>query len=178
MLNVTHGSLRTPRLSLRRVQVEDADALWEALRDPLVYAWIAREPPASPAAMRTRLERITQELMPGRSDQWLNWTIWFDCEAIGIVEATVHPDHSVALGYMLSPKHWRRGFAREAVSAVLRELFAKGAKRIDATIDTGNTASEALVHALGFTIVEARPLEREHVWRLNLDSGAHPASPR
>lgn len=178
MLNVTRASLRTPRLSLRRVQVEDAQALWQALRDPLVYAWIAREPPVSPAAMRARLERITQELMPGRADQWLNWTIWLDREAIGIVEATVHPDRSVDVGYMLSPAHWRRGFAREAVSAVLHELFAKGATRIDATIDTGNTASEALAHALGFTIVEARPLQREHVWRLNPDSGAPPASPR
>ena len=66
-------------------------------------------------------------------------------------EATVRPDHSVSIGYQFDPRIWRRGYAREAVGAMLDHLETHGARAFEATIDIRNTASRALAASLGFT---------------------------
>lgn len=67
------------------------------------------------------------------------------------------------LGYALGSAHWGRGYAREALEAVLEFAFdALAMNRIEADIDPRNEASIGLVERLGF---EREGLLRER-WRV------------
>jgi hypothetical protein len=76
MLGVSHRSIFTERLELRRTRIEDAAAMFEALRHPEMYSFIPRTAPESEADVADRFARVMQETAPGRAEQWLNWTVW------------------------------------------------------------------------------------------------------
>jgi ribosomal-protein-alanine N-acetyltransferase len=55
------------------------------------------------------------------------------------------------IGYILGPDHWGKGYAREAMAAVIAHLFsARGLDRIIADVDPRNAASIGLLLRLGF----------------------------
>jgi RimJ/RimL family protein N-acetyltransferase len=55
------------------------------------------------------------------------------------------------IGYILHPNHWGRGYAREAMAAVIDHLFAtRGLEKIIADVDPRNIASIGLLLRLGF----------------------------
>ncbi|MEQ1817600.1 MAG: GNAT family N-acetyltransferase [Terricaulis sp.] len=165
MLSASREPIVTPRLELRRTRVEDSAAIFTALRDPLMYLYVPRRPPTNVAQVERRFAHVIQETAPDRLDQWLNWTVWLrDSGAgLGTIEATVKPDQRVEIGYLFDPRVWRRGFAREAVGAMIDHLSQNGAASFEAVIDIRNTASKALVASLGFALSQTRGLD-EH-WR-------------
>jgi [ribosomal protein S5]-alanine N-acetyltransferase len=58
---------------------------------------------------------------------------------------------SCLLGYKMDARHRRRGYMREAVTAVIDHAFvAMGLHRIEATVMPSNHASLALLESLGF----------------------------
>jgi RimJ/RimL family protein N-acetyltransferase len=165
MLIVSREPILTPRLELRRTRAGDAPAMFEALRDPRMYAFVPRSAPVSVDEVERRFARVMQETTPDRAEQWLNWTVWLreTGSGIGTIEATVKPDHRAEIGYLFDPKVWRRGYGREAVSAMLEHLKAQGAVAFEASIDIRNDASKALAAALGFSHFETRGLDE--TWR-------------
>lgn len=165
MLPISRDPIFTPRLELRRTRAEDAAAMFDALRDPEMYAFIPRSAPARVDEVERRFARVMQETAPDRPEQWLNWTVWLreTGAGIGTIEATVKPDHRAEIGYLFDPKVWRRGYAREAVGAMLDHLKAQGAVSFEASIDIRNDASKALAAALGFSHFETRGLDE--TWR-------------
>lgn len=165
MLVVSREPIFTPRLELRRTRTADAAAMFEALRNPEMYAFIPRAAPLSVDEIERRFARVQQETAPDRPDQWLNWTVWLRDTGVGIgtIEATLKPDRRVEIGYLFDPKIWRRGYGREAVGAMLKHLITTGADVFEASIDIRNTASKALATALGFSHFETRGLDE--TWR-------------
>lgn len=165
MLNISREPIFTPRLELRRTRVEDAAAIFTALRDPLMYHYVPRHAPANVADVEQRFVRVIQETAPDRPDQWFNWTVWLrdGGAGLGTLEATVKPDQRVEIGYLFDPRVWRRGFAREAVGAMIEHLSQNGAVSFDAVIDIRNIASKALAKSLEFTHAETRGLDE--YWR-------------
>jgi len=159
--------LTTARLTLRPISIEHAPAFWEVLRDPSMYAWIERAPPAAPSDVEARFARIAQSVAPSRAEQWLNWTVWTrdGDEAVGVIEATVQPTNVVQVAYLFAPRVWGRGFAREAMSVALDAMSQSGASAFEARIDTRNVRSLALIERLGFALVETRETEMEAIWR-------------
>jgi ribosomal-protein-alanine N-acetyltransferase len=55
-----------------------------------------------------------------------------------------------AIGYCLHPDFWHLGLGSEAVRAVVEFGFENGLKRIEASCETGNTASMRLLKRVGF----------------------------
>ncbi len=165
MLSVSREPIFTPRLELRRTRIEDSAAIFTALRDPLIYLYVPRRPPLNVAEVERHFARVIQETAPDRLNQWLNWTVWLrdGGAGLGTIEATVKPGQRVEIGYLFDPREWRRGFAREAVGAMIDHLSQNGAASFEAVIDIRNIASKALVNSLGFTLRETRGLD-EH-WR-------------
>lgn len=165
MLNVPQAPIHTARLELRRTRVEDAAAMFEALRHPDIYPYLPRNAPKTAEELAQRFARVMQETAPDRAEQWLNWTVWLteSSAPLGTVEATVNPAGNVSIGYMFDPRVWRRGYAREAVAEMLRQLEAHGARRFEATIDVRNIASKRLVAALGFAHVDTSGIDE--TWR-------------
>jgi ribosomal-protein-alanine N-acetyltransferase len=175
MIEVSCEPVRTERLLLRPVDVADAAAMWPMLGDAALYQWIARKPPASRAQIEERFARISERTAESRSDQWLNWTVWLTdgASAVGIVETTVPPTHVASIAYQFGRTFWGRGYASEAVGAVIALLEGAGMVAFKATIDSRNLASRALASRLGFTLIETRPSDdiiggapsMEEVWR-------------
>lgn len=65
------------------------------------------------------------------------------------------------IGYVMNPKFAGRGFAFEAVSALIAHVFKTfGVSRIATTIDPHNDKSIALITRLGFTH-EGTPIQNE-----------------
>ena len=53
---------------------------------------------------------------------------------------------------MLAREHWGGGIAREAVSAVIDQIFAEGQRRVFADTDPDNAPSRGLLERLGFKL--------------------------
>ncbi|MEZ5958074.1 MAG: GNAT family N-acetyltransferase [Hyphomonadaceae bacterium] len=166
MLDVAREPLFTQRLELRRTRVEDAAAMFEALRHPEMYRYVPHKTPASVADVETRFARVMQETAPNRLDQWLNWTVWRrdDGAPLGTIEATVDQHHAASVGYIFDPRAWGRGYATEAVRAMMDHLRMRGALAFKATIDIQNDASKAVVQRLGFR--HAFTEGADEFWRL------------
>jgi [ribosomal protein S5]-alanine N-acetyltransferase len=57
----------------------------------------------------------------------------------------------VELGYVVGRAHWRKGYARESLRAVCEHAFRLlSIRRIEAEVNPMNSASNALLLALGF----------------------------
>jgi RimJ/RimL family protein N-acetyltransferase len=134
--------------------------LYALLRDPRLYTFIPQEPPASLAALAARYRMLAARRSPDGSEIWLNWALRLRASDnyIGTVEATVQADATAFLAYMIFPEFQHRGFAREGCLRVLEHLREDyKLQRVVAEIDTRNTASIALVEALGFARTAFHP---------------------
>ena len=56
------------------------------------------------------------------------------------------------IGYLFARETWGQGVAWEALTALLRHLFAEGQRRVFADIDPDNAPSIGLVERLGFVL--------------------------
>lgn len=166
MLTVSRDPLLTPRLELRRTRVEDAAAMFEALRHPEMYRYVPHTTPTSIAEVEARFARVIQETAPDRLEQWLNWTVWLreGGAPLGTIEATVSQHHAATIGYIFDPRRWGHGYATEAVQAMMDHLRACGAPVFKAEIDIQNDASKAVVKRLGFR--HAFTEGADEFWRL------------
>ncbi len=153
--------LLTARLRLEPLRVDHADAMYEGLRDPALYAYEADEhvPPASLAALRARYRRLTRASSPDGREHWLNWALVLRAggAAAGTVQATVDADLGYAsVAYTVLAAYQRGGLGREATRAMVEHLLAAGVRVLHAVIDVRNEASIRLVEGLGFERVETR----------------------
>lgn len=138
--------LITQRLRLRGICDEDVAALHSTLADPDLMRWWSRPPLESVEATRTYL-------LPQPGPPWRSWIITRTGEdgALGWVSAGEKRQGRVTeIGYILAREAWGGGVAREAVSAVIDQLFAEGQRRVFADTDPDNTASNCLLERLGF----------------------------
>jgi ribosomal-protein-alanine N-acetyltransferase len=145
--------LETERLRLEPIRADHADAMFDGLHEPSLYAYQTDEPPADRRELRERYARLASGLSPAGEQHWLNWIIIPRDAGVaaGYVQATVADDlTSATIGYLVLPAFQRRGYAGEAVGAMVRHLAVAGIGTFEAVIDTRNTASVALVERLGF----------------------------
>lgn len=167
MLDVSRDPLFTTRLELRRTRIEDSEAMFDALRYRQMYQYVPHETPATVADVARRFARVMQETAPDRLDQWLNWTVWQreTNKPLGTVEATISQNNNVSIGYMFSPAVWGRGYATEAVKAMMKHLRTQGAIVFKAEIDIQNEASKGVVRRLGFRHISTEGADE--YWRLS-----------
>ncbi|WP_395678662.1 GNAT family N-acetyltransferase [Inquilinus sp.] len=144
--------LTAGELTLEPLRPDHAERLFDGLADPALYRFIPQEPPAGAAALRARFERLAARRSPAGDQAWLNWAIRLpDGSHAGLVEATVGSTGAADIAYFVFRGSQGRGVGRRAVGAVVATLAAEPAvTAIGASIDTRNTASIALVEALGF----------------------------
>ena len=146
--------LETSRFRLEPIRADHADAMFEGLQDPSLYAYQTDEPPADRRELRERYARLARGLSPSGDQHWLNWIIVPRERggAAGYVQATVRTDLSWAtIGYLVLPAFQRQGVGGEATAEMVRHLLASGVRTLEAVIDTRNAASIALVERLGFS---------------------------
>lgn len=145
--------IRTPRLLLRRLQHGDAEALWRYRSDPAVAKYQGWENYSEDQAITMVREQSGFE--PGFAGTWFQLAVvqHETNELIGDIGIhTLPPDgRQSELGFTLARDHQRKGYASEAVTAVLNYLFTKLEQhRVVASVDPENEASIALLRRLGF----------------------------
>lgn len=139
------GPFESARLLIRAPTADDAPALYEAYRDPGVMRFWSSPPHGSVA-------ETVDYVTPHAGDQWRQWVIVEKASnaAIGTLAAGERRHGVMEIGYLLSAAASGRGYAREAVSALIDLLLAEGARRIFADTDPDNARSIALLMELGF----------------------------
>jgi RimJ/RimL family protein N-acetyltransferase len=148
----------TKSLRIEPLQEHHAAAMLPVLQDERIYAYIPEARYDNVEALSARYRRLANG-SDNPTERWLNWVLFVgDTDVpIGFLQSTVYSLERLAdVAYVLSPVHWRRGFAIEALCWLMENLEAAHAVDVvRAQIDVRNTASIALVRRLGFEYVGA-----------------------
>ncbi len=143
--------LQSGRLTLEPLTAWHGESLFPLLKEPLLYTYIARQPPVAAGEVMRRFERLESRRSPDESEMWLNWAVRLSAGGYaGLVEATVGRNGEAAIAYWVFLPAQRQGIAREAVTIMLDHLRQIGVAEAVAFIDTRNSPSIRLVEALGF----------------------------
>ena len=137
----------TGRLTLRPAKDSDLDALHAIFADPRAMRYWSGPPHDSLAQTRAFLDRFIAAGAETREEYILD----LGGRCIGKAGMWRLPE----VGFILHPDHWGRGYAQEAMAAILPRIFARfpQIEALTAEIDPRNAASAALLRRLGFTLV-------------------------
>jgi len=161
--------LLTERLRLRTPQIEDADAIQSIVADPRVALSTASIPHPYPEGgakafilhVRSAASRDRRNLAIVLRD--IN-------QLIGVVGYQTR-DLEAELAYMVSPIHWRSGYASEACRRIVAHIFdATEARAVIARAMADNKASEAVLRKAGLRWQSEMPVA------LPIRSGTFPTS--
>lgn len=145
-------SLVTARLALTPFQMSESAALFEIRGDPAAMAYW--DWPGDRTLAETHRHAMTMigEIERGEVCYWaIRHRI--DRHFIGLCDLTAGADRSRAeIGFMLARRHWRRGYAAEAVAAVIAHAARAGLTGLDARTHSANEASLRLLTRLGFAL--------------------------
>lgn len=146
-------TLRTERLVLRKMTLDDAEFYLRNFSDPTVVELTGFEPPKDLESAREELKEYCIDIFT--SNAGIRWgiTLRGSPELIGTcgfykwVKRAYHAE----IGYDLLAEHRDKGIMTEALAAMLDYLFGTvGMNRVYALIDPRNEASIGLVEGLGF----------------------------
>jgi len=83
------------------------------------------------------------------SDVRIAYAIYRDGEVVGYINDVGYEGDVIEIGYVISPKHWNRGFCTEALGAVIEELFRMGFATVKAGYFEENGASRRVMEKCG-----------------------------
>jgi ribosomal-protein-alanine N-acetyltransferase len=146
-------ALVTGSLTLEPQTAAHAEEMFVILSDPAIYEY-ENAPPPSPEWLHARFRKLETRRSGDGQEQWLNWVIRLPTSRlIGYVQATIRPDGRTAIAYVLSSAYWGRGFASQAVKAMLSELVEHyGVCSFFAVLKRENMRSIRLLERLGFSL--------------------------
>ena len=156
-------SLLTQRLVLVPQTAAHAEEMFTVLSDPSIYEF-ENEAPASIEWLKERYRKLESRLSSDASEQWLNWVVRIPgIGLIGYVQATVFPNATALVAYEFNSAYWNKGFAREAVEALLQELRESyGVIAVGAVFKRNNYRSRKLLNRLGMKIADSASFPRGH----------------
>ena len=149
--------IRTERLELRYITLDDLDAL-RYYTDPEVCRYLPF-PPADETALAKRVGMMAERLAPSEPDEVLSLAAVHDGTLVGDLILRLKsrtneetPPSIAEIGWAFSPSYAGRGYATEAASALVRMAFEHyPLHRIVAHLDPRNERSAALCERLGMT---------------------------
>ena len=148
--------VNTSRLTLRRVESRDLDPLFTIHGDPSVTRYIPHvhgatrvDGEAWMARVHDRHDKqtaiqcaVVRRATADAPEAVLGTTLLFNFE-----EASGRAD----IGYILGKAFWGQGYMREALTAFIDCAFNElGLRRLEATVDARNEASNRIAQRLGF----------------------------
>jgi RimJ/RimL family protein N-acetyltransferase len=126
--------------------------------------------PDSADELRRRYVRQARGRSPDGSERWVNWVVRERAsgEAVGYVQATVEDAAGAAeLAWVMGSRFQRRGYATEAVQAMVGRLAEEGVALLRAHIHPGHAASAGVARAAGLAPSPVE-LDGEVRWELRL----------
>ena len=144
--------LQTPRLLLRPLRVDDADALLAIFSDPQVMRYWSTPPWTSSEQAHAMINRDLDGMARGEHIR-LGLERLDDHALIGhcTLFAWFKQSRRAEVGYGMARACWGQGYMDEALRALLNWGFANwDLNRVEADIDPRNTGSERSLLRLGF----------------------------
>ncbi len=149
--------IRTARLVLRRSQSRDAEAISAYRSDPDVHVhqgWHKTDPDHVRGEIEEMLRRA-----PGEPGGWVQFSVETLDTADLVGDVGLCPDRDDAgvmlVGYTMAPVHQGRGYATEAIDALVDYAFTTlDADVARAYADAGNVASVRVAEKVGLLVVE------------------------
>jgi [ribosomal protein S5]-alanine N-acetyltransferase len=157
--------IETERLLLRRMRLDDAEAMFAYASDPEVTRYV---PWDTHHSIEDSESFLTFAIEGYERGDFGGWGVVLKDSGVFIgtcgLDAGYAPEHARAeLGYVLSREHWGKGLMLEAVRAVIRFGFGRiGLNRIEARCIAENTASARVMEKAGMTY-EGTLREREFI---------------
>lgn len=144
--------LETPRLLLRQLRSEDAEAVLQVFGDPEVTRYYDLETMTDVARASALISLLEQRFA---KREGLRWALVnkADQRVIGSMgfNSLTAAAHKASLGYEVARQVWGQGYATEALSAVVQFAHQRvGLNRLEAVVLPGNLASIAVLRKLGF----------------------------
>ncbi len=145
-------SLKTERLLLEPLREAHAAEMFRVLVDPIIYTFLNERPPFTVEELRARYRFLEKGRSPDGRNDWFSWLIRdASGDGLGFVQAEVYPRHAADLSVVLAPRAWRKGYAREALGAVIHDLGTHGeVVSFYATVSPRNEAAVNILEALRF----------------------------
>lgn len=155
--------LETERLRLSPLVAADASLLYPIMADPEVMAYWDIPEIDDPDVVARIAESQVEAMAGGHAMYWVMRSLGGD-QFVGSCDLSdIDRWHRRAeVGFMLGREAWGKGYALEAMQAVLAFAAASGLRRLTARTHLGNRRSETLLEKLGFT---EEGLLRGHVLR-------------
>ena len=161
--------IRTARLVLRQATWDDLEDVHRVMSDPRAMRYWSRPEHETFEESQGFVDLLCG--CPGNGGD--DWVIERAGRAIGKAGVWSPPE----VGFLLHPDHWGRGYAFEAMAALIPLLFARHAVPVlTAEADPRNAASLRLLHRLGFR--ETGRAERTLLWRDEWCDSVYLALPR
>ncbi|MEO6913309.1 MAG: GNAT family N-acetyltransferase [Candidatus Baltobacteraceae bacterium] len=155
--------LHAKRLDLLPIRGSHADELWPLVDDDRMWSYFPSLRPKTVGELRRRFEKW-EGGSPRAGELWLNWLCRDRASdaPIGTLQATVRQPQIAYLAYAVYPAHQRKGYAREAIQAVIEHLHAAhGVSRLYVEMDAANVPSFRLAESLGFVRKTTHPPSRD-----------------
>jgi RimJ/RimL family protein N-acetyltransferase len=155
--------LLTERLRLRRSRSEDATEISAYRSDPDVHRYQGWER-TDPQGVRAEIEEMAGRA-PGEPGGWVQLSVEDGTSGrlvgdVGISRADDEPG-VIKIGYTMAPEFQGRGYATEAVGALVAYAFdTLGAEVVRAYASAENTSSIRVAEKAGLHLVER--MERRH----------------
>jgi len=138
--------LETPRLVLRPFEEDDFEQAYEMFTSPKVNAtYMLPDYPDRESAKKT----FDLFFSLSRREDRIVYAVSLNGLLIGFLNDCGIEGESVELGYVIHPDHWRCGYATEALTAVIAELFRMGFSRVQAAHAVQNPASGRVMQKSG-----------------------------
>jgi ribosomal-protein-alanine N-acetyltransferase len=156
-IKITFPRIPSERLILRELTLEDTGEIFKHFANEEVTRYIDAEPTKT-------MEEVEEIIQWGqgllRYEKGILWGIFkqTDNSFIGQINyvkklgTPFNPTiHRAEIGYEISPRYWRKGFAAEAIMASLPFVFTEmEINRVEAFVHVKNRGSQKVLEKLGF----------------------------
>lgn len=150
-MKITKNPIYTARLVLKQYEPEDRDRLVEMMLNSEIskYFMVPDYP-----EMKQYYELADKLILFSRPDNetHLEYGVYYDGVLIGFVNDCGFDEEELEIGYVIHPDWQHRGFASEAVKAVIEELWKMGFQKVSAGFFEQNTASLKVMERCGMVL--------------------------
>ena len=143
--------LETEDLLLRKPAMKDAKDIYRYASDPEVARYVLWEPHRSLSETRSFIRFLRSRVRAGYPSSWVV-TLRETGTVIGTIGFIWYSDEnrSAELGYSFSREYWNRGYATQALRAVIGAVFRSlPVNRLEAQHDIRNPASGRVMEKSG-----------------------------
>lgn len=147
-------TIQTERLTLKPYEEKDRKRLAGLLmNEEIAETFMIPDYPEKQQYLELA-EKLIQFSQP-EDEAHLEYGIYLDKELIGFVNDCGFDENEIEIGYVIHPAFKSRGFATEAVKAVMDELWDMGFSKITAGFFEGNEASRKVMEKCGMVLTDA-----------------------